>query len=111
MPFCPSLEPCAKLTPEQVATSRPRIQPGGRPLLPGDWFKREKAGKRRSRKSKNALSANPKTGEISSDSITPSKVLKFTPAQGPRPLRTPFIIPTPSSEPIKACELEAGIPK
>ena len=29
MPFWPSLEPWAKLTPVQVSTSRPRIQNGG----------------------------------------------------------------------------------
>jgi hypothetical protein len=29
MPFWPSLEPCAKLTPVQVRTRRPRIQSGG----------------------------------------------------------------------------------
>ena len=29
IPFCPSFEPCAKLTPPQVASSTPRIQIGG----------------------------------------------------------------------------------
>ena len=29
MPFCPSFEPCAKLTPVQVSSSRQRIQNGG----------------------------------------------------------------------------------
>ena len=29
MPFCPSFEPCAKLTPEQVKTSSARIGHGG----------------------------------------------------------------------------------
>ena len=29
MPFCPSFEPCAKLTPVQVRTSNPRIHAGG----------------------------------------------------------------------------------
>ena len=29
MPFCPSLEPCAKLTPVQVRISMPRIHQGG----------------------------------------------------------------------------------
>ncbi len=33
IPFWPSLEPCAKLTPVQVSISRPRIQVGG--ALPG----------------------------------------------------------------------------
>ena len=35
IPFWPSLEPWAKLTPVQVSTSRPRIQSGGRLSLSG----------------------------------------------------------------------------
>ena len=29
IPFCPSLDPCAKLTPVQVRSSKQRIQNGG----------------------------------------------------------------------------------
>ena len=35
MPFCPSFEPCAKLTPVQVKTSIDRIQKGGGSLPTG----------------------------------------------------------------------------
>src|SRR5579862_5324413 len=38
MPFCPSFEPCAKLTPVQVNTSRARIQNGGGSVPSGSSY-------------------------------------------------------------------------
>ena len=38
MPFCPSFEPCAKLTPVQVSTSKARIQIGGGFSPSGAWY-------------------------------------------------------------------------
>ncbi len=37
MPFCPSFDPCEKLTPEQVRISSARIGHGGGVLSFGAW--------------------------------------------------------------------------
>lgn len=38
MPFCPSFDPCAKLTPVHVKISRPRIHYGGGALPLGSAY-------------------------------------------------------------------------
>ena len=40
MPFCPSFEPCEKLTPVQVRISNPRIQNGGGSVPTGASYSR-----------------------------------------------------------------------
>ena len=67
MPFWPSFEPCAKLTPVQVSTSKPRIQNGGG-WLPCGSLNRSGTGIRALATNINKAAAlNPINGENSSD--------------------------------------------
>ena len=69
MPFCPSFEPWAKLTPVQVRTSRPRIQNGGGVLPSGSLIERRNLDQRLEHQiSSSAARLKPMSGENSSDS-------------------------------------------
>src|SRR5712664_1272221 len=70
MPFWPSLEPCEKLTPVQVITSRQRIQVGGGSLPAAG---RKSSGRRISslaRANSRAAATNPASGEMSRERPT-----------------------------------------
>ena len=110
MPFCPSLEPCAKLTPVQVSTSVPRIHQGGGASFGGGW---NSSGLRTSLFNINSNSpaqTNPTTGETSSDSSTFRTCTQLSPATMPWPDMIALASPTPRIEPIRLCELETGKP-
>jgi len=80
MPFWPSLEPCAKLTPVQVSTNKPRIQPGGDFLPTGA---RKSSGRRMQAlvvSSSSAEATNPMMGEIRSDNPTAYAEPQLTPS-------------------------------
>src|SRR5215475_135617 len=55
--------------------------------------------------------ANPKTGERSNDFPMSAACAQSTPLVPERAAITWFAIPTPITEPINVCELEAGNPK
>ena len=113
IPFCPSLEPCAKLTPVQVAINKLRTKKEGG-LLPSGAS--NNCGLRRfitTFKAIKAIAASPKPikGEKNSALATLkiwSTSIPLTPCEV---LKNWFINPTPIIEPIMVCELEAGIPK
>src|SRR5215472_12660337 len=111
MPFWPSFEPCAKLTPVQVSTRRPRIHHGGGVAPSGARYS---AGIRISAlasSSKAAARTKPAKGENSSDLPTPAACPQSTPLVPLGSLAMIwFIRPTPMIEPISACELEFEIP-
>ena len=111
MPFCPSFEPCAKLTPVQVRIKRPRIHHGGGALPSGAFHRRGAGITYLAASNSRADSTNPATGENSNERPTPSAWFQSTPLVPFGPPMSWFIRPTPRIEPISACELELGMPK
>src|SRR5262245_40966415 len=110
MPFCPSLEPCAKLTPPQVAISVPRTQRGGRSSPFGGSYRR---GSRKTRfivHSSSAAEAKPTNGDTSSPSPASPALTQFTPLS-PLPVSRLLAMPTPRIEPISVWELDTGSPR
>src|SRR5262249_6554875 len=112
MPFWPSFEPCAKLTPVQVRNSSARIHSGG-----GIW---ELGGRNRSARRMASLASsrsaaapqNPTIGETSRDVPTSLALAQLTPSPNTWPFdSTEFASPTPIIEPIRVWELEAGRPR
>src|SRR5271166_2729936 len=110
MPFCPSLEPCAKLTPVQVSTSRQRIQNGGGASPTGALYSRGSWINAFDSCSSNAATANPMIGEKISDLPIFSAWSQPTPLVAVRAFINWLAMPTPMIEPISVCELEAGSP-
>src|SRR5215475_7424972 len=112
IPFCPSLEPCPKLTPVQVRISRHRIQVGGAFSLSGARYSSLCLMRLFASSSNVAARHNPTTGETNSDVPTSVAFVQSTPSpKGRPPARTELAKPTPIIEPINACELDAGRPK
>src|SRR5271165_5796415 len=112
MPFCPSLEPCAKLTPVQVSTSKDRIHSGG--ALPGSgaeyrsWRLMSFLQSSRSK----AAQQNPMIGETRSEMPISLAFTQLTPSPNSwEPEAHELARPTPIMAPISVCELEAGRPK
>jgi len=80
MPFCPSLEPCAKLTPVHVKISRARTH--GEGGLPGSGSANS-SGRRTAYLSKSSISpanTKPITGEISSAATVSWTLPQLTPS-------------------------------
>src|SRR5579863_4698488 len=111
MPFCPSFEPWAKLTPVQVRISRPRIHQGGGVWPSGALYSEGILMKNLQRSSSDAARMKPTAGENSSDLMTPTACIQSTPlVPSPERAKTWFMMPTPMIEPTMACELEFGMP-
>src|SRR5215469_15588194 len=111
IPFCPSLEPCAKLTPVQVNISKARIQNGGGSTPSGASYSlRFLTTAFISQSSKNEQT-NPTTGESSNDLPMFVACAQSTPLVPVRADINWFAMPTPIIEPINVWELEAGSPK
>jgi hypothetical protein len=53
----------------------------------------------------------PIIGEVTSANTVSSTLPQFTPSPKPWPAISEFIKPTPTMEPIRVCELEAGKPR
>src|SRR5262245_20285991 len=112
IPFCPSFEPCAKLTPVQVRTSNDRIQNGGGVSPFGGWYKSGLRTEIFASNRSNGAAQKPMIGETRSEAPTSSALLQLTPSPTLVPLVSrEFANPTPRIEPIRVCELEAGSPK
>src|SRR6516165_3331519 len=111
IPFCPSLEPCAKLTPVQVKMRRPRIHQGGGALPSGALKRRGDASTDLAARSSKAASTKPVSGENSSERPMPAAWLQSTPLVPLVPPISWFIKPTPMMEPMSVCEDEDGRPK
>jgi hypothetical protein len=111
-PFCPSFDPCAKLTPVQVTISSPRIHQGGGWLSTGAL---ERLGIGRTALASSNSSPHrikPAHRENNSERPTPIAWLQSTPLVRAAVVAINwFITPTPMIEPISACELELGMPK
>src|SRR5579872_3206898 len=112
MPFWPSLEPCAKLTPVQVSISRPRIHMGG--ALPGSGAAYRSGRLMHAFKSnrRSAAQVKPTTGETNNDIPTSEALDQLMPSPNLPPLAMAELArPTPKIAPTRVCELEAGSPR
>src|SRR5450432_2302580 len=112
MPFCPSLEPCAKLTPVHVSISSDRIHSGGALSFSGARYRSSRLIKAFDNKRRSAEQVKPTMGEISRDMPTSDALAQFTPS--PNTCPAPIIElarPTPIMAPMSVWELEAGSPK
>src|SRR5581483_3302066 len=111
MPFCPSFDPCAKLTPVQVNTSSPRIHSGG--ALPLGALYRSSfliSALQHSRRS--AAAQKPTIGDTRREVPTSEAFAQLTPSPNTCPLESiEFANPTPMMAPISVCELDAGRPR
>src|SRR5436190_12972318 len=63
IPFCPSFEPCAKLTPVQVSTNRDRTQKGGGSGPSGARYRAGTGISHFATSSSSAAATNPMIGE------------------------------------------------
>src|SRR5208283_3118010 len=108
-PFCPSLDPCDRLTPAEVKTRTARIQDGGLWSFGGSYNR----GSRIQDRHKHSIPAarrNPNRGERSRDSATALTLPKFISRKMDSSCNRALAIPTPIIAPISVWELEAGIP-
>src|SRR5262245_29321621 len=112
IPFCPSFDPCAKLTPVHVRISSTRIHSGGgwSPFgasYSAGFFRNSLAVTNNS-----ADAQNPIAGEISSDRPTSRAFAQLTPSPNVLPLAMAELArPTPIIDPISVWELDAGSPR
>src|SRR5262245_21421841 len=111
MPFWPSFDPCAKLTPVQVRISNARIQNGGGVAPRGSPYSWRLVSTRLETSSRIAAQMNPTSGDNSSERPTPAACAQSTPLVAVRFDISSFAIPTPMIDPISVCELEEGNPK
>src|SRR5271156_1235565 len=110
IPFWPSFEPCAKLTPVQVRISRPRIQKGGGASAFGASKSLGSLMITLKNSSKSPESTKPTTGETSSAWKTLPTCDQSTPVVPELADISWLATPTPMIEPIRVCEREAGKP-
>src|SRR5580698_7157733 len=110
MPFCPSFDPCPKLTPVQVRISNPRIQNGGGSVPFGDSYSAGFLTRTLRSSSSKAAKPKPTSGEINSTLKTLDTCVQSTPLVPFLPFISWFARPTPMIEPISVCELDAGSP-
>src|SRR5580700_2197808 len=113
MPFWPSFEPWKKLTSVQVRIRIPRIHIGGLSWPFGSenscsFILPEIANFNAN--SSSAASTKPKIGENSSALPIDVAWDQSTPEVPLRPCSSALATPTPITEPISVCELEAGSP-
>ena len=112
IPFWPSLEPCAKLTPVQVSVRMLRIHSGGGEPVFGSLYNSGCFNTFLLNRSNSAAPTKPRIGEISSERPTSAALLQFTPSPKWCPAaRSELAKPTPTIEPINVCELDAGSPR
>src|SRR5271170_2936309 len=111
MPFCPSFDPCAKLTPVQVSSNSARIQNGGGSFPTGASYSARFLTTAFIRYSRRNAHTNPTSGDNSSDFPIFVACPQSTPLVPVFGDSNWFAIPTPIIDPIKVCELEAGKPK
>src|SRR5262245_9409654 len=111
MPFWPSFDPCAKLTPVQVRISRARIQNGGGVAPRGATYKFRLRRTWREITRSTAAQANPITGERSSERPTPAACAQSTPLVAVWFDITWLAMPTPMIDPISVWELDDGSPR
>ena len=99
MPFCPSLEPCAKLTPVQVSTSNPRIHSGGGASPSGARYNAGLRSSARAASSRSAAAAKPSSGEKINALTVSSTFAQLTPSpKALSGLMREFMRPTPTME-------------
>src|SRR5215470_17971374 len=110
MPFCPSFEPCAKLTAVQVRISTARIQNGGGALPSGGRYRRSFLTMAFKARSNNAAPTNPTSGEIKRDLPTAAACCQSTPLVAVDLSSSSLARPTPMIDPISVCELDDGRP-
>ena len=110
-PFCPSFDPCAKLTPVHVPISTARIHRGGGWVPTGARYSCGSRISRFAASNSSAATVKPISGEISSASPTSPAFPQLTPAPNSWPGSSEFARPTPTIAPMSVCELEAGSPR
>ena len=110
MPFWPSFEPCAKLTPVHVKISRPRIHHGGGALPFGSAYSSGFFTSSFNTSSNAADAKKPISGDSSSDQPILPACDQSTPLVPLVAENSWLPSPTPITEPISVCELDAGRP-
>ena len=80
MPFCPSFDPCPKLTPVQVTTSSERIQSGGGVSFSGALYRSLRFTRALVSSNKPAAQTKPTSGEMSSVVPTSEAFAQLTPS-------------------------------
>src|SRR6266849_662459 len=101
MPFCPSFEPWAKLTPVQVSININRIHNGGGVSPLGARYSSGLCTKSLAIRRSRAAPQNPTIGENKREEPTSPAFAQLTPSPKTLPLeRTEFASPTPIMEPI-----------
>src|SRR5215471_11029068 len=112
IPFWPSLEPWAKLTPVQVRVRTPRIHRGGGESDFGEVYSSGWRMIRLAMSSNRAAPTKPRMGEMSRESPTSAALFQLTPSPKDLPgVRRELASPTPMIDPMSVCELDAGSPK
>src|SRR5262245_12291056 len=111
IPFWPSFDPCAKLTPVQVRMRIARIQSGGGASPAGGAYNSRRGISTRAILSSSAPTMNPTSGEMSSDLPTLAACSQSTPLVADPVLTSWFASPTPMIDPINVWELDDGKPK
>src|SRR6185436_14446250 len=112
IPFWPSFEPCAKLTPVQVRINSACTGNGGGVSPLGASYNSGRRIVNFARSRRPPAQQNPMIGEMSKDRPTSSAFTQFTPS--PNMLLgviAALARPTPRIEPIRVWELEAGKPR
>src|SRR5277367_3798145 len=112
IPFWPSFEPCAKLTPVQVKIRTIRIHQGGGRSPSGAAYSAGMRSSSLDSSSRPPARKKPIKGENTSASAVSATLDQFTPSPNAvAGLISEFIKPTPTIEPIRLCELDAGSPR
>src|SRR5579871_3460093 len=112
MPFCPSLDPWAKLTPVQVRIRIERIHKGGGCIPCGASYRCGNRTNVLHSENSTAAPKNPRRGEKRSDLPMSAAWFQSTPLVPSVPdIINWFINPTPMMEPISVCELDEGKPR
>src|SRR5580704_12968876 len=110
MPFWPSLEPWKKLTRVQVSTRMPRIHVGGGWSPFGSANSSLLGMTNFTTSSRAPASTKPKIGENSRALPIDVAWVQSTPEVPLRPCSSALATPTPITEPMSVCELDAGRP-
>src|SRR5580704_34055 len=110
MPIWPSLEPWKKLTSVQVRTRMPRIHVGGGWSPFGSANSSLLGIRNFTANSSRPARTKPKIGENSSALAIDVAWVQSTPEVPLRPCNSALVTPTPITDPIRVCELEAGRP-
>src|SRR5208337_2705522 len=111
MPFCPSFEPCAKLTPAEVTHSSPRIQNGGGAAPTGASYNALFLITAFIRNNRRNAQTKPTIGDSKSDFPMFVACPQSTPLVPVFGDISWFAIPTPMIDPTIVCVLEAGRPR